>query len=170
MNKERLMELTKKIEDWAIERNLHTADPNKQYEKLIEEFGELVTGQNKQNKELIIDSIGDMYVVLTIMMKQIRGYMDTAIRLSQFYDGKATTLEYMEKLYYMGGTLKDFTKGDTKLFVSVQTRVTEVIELLIYTADENSLVLEDCVEAAYEEIKDRKGEMIDGKFVKEADL
>lgn len=30
--------------------------------------------------------------------------------------------------------------------------------------------IEECIEIAYEEIKDRKGRMIDGVFVKEADL
>lgn len=30
--------------------------------------------------------------------------------------------------------------------------------------------IEECIEAAYEEIKDRKGKMIDGVFVKESDL
>lgn len=35
------IELIEKVEQWSKDRNLHTADPNKQRLKLWEEFGEL---------------------------------------------------------------------------------------------------------------------------------
>lgn len=97
-------ELTGKIQQWAVARNLHDADPHKQILKLGEEFGELCQGMAKNKPELIKDAIGDMYVVLTILALQL------------------------------------------------------------------DLDIEDCVAAAYDEIKDRKGKMINGVFVKEADL
>lgn len=99
-----IQETTKLIEKWAEDRNLLTADPFKQTLKLGEEFGELCQGLAKGNSELVIDSIGDVFVVLTILSKQL------------------------------------------------------------------GLNIEECVEAAYMEIKDRKGKMINGVFVKESDL
>lgn len=96
--------LTMKIKDWAIERNLHEADPSKQVLKLGEEFGELCQAIVKNRPELAKDGIGDMYVVLTILAKQL-------------------------------GTS-----------------------------------IEECVALAYDEIKDREGKMVNGVFVKEADL
>ena len=36
--------------------------------------------------------------------------------------------------------------------------------------ERNGLSMEHCLEVAYDDIKDRKGKMIDGVFVKEADL
>lgn len=96
--------LTKKIKRWAIERNLNTADPAKQTIKLGEEFGELCQGIAKGNIEQVKDSIGDMYVVLTILSMQL------------------------------------------------------------------DLDIEECIKLAYEEIKDRKGKMVNGVFVKESDL
>ncbi|MBS6063659.1 MAG: hypothetical protein KH972_07310 [Peptostreptococcaceae bacterium] len=72
--------------------------------KLIEELGELANGINKDKKEQIIDSIGDTYVVLTILSMQF------------------------------------------------------------------NLNIEDCITEAYNEIKDRKGKMVNGIFVKESDL
>ncbi|WP_462419993.1 MazG-like family protein [Salinicoccus sp. Marseille-QA3877] len=98
-----ITELTRKIEVWAIDRNLHTADSSKQALKLGEEFGELCEALAKGNRNMLKDSLGDMYVVMTILAMQER------------VDVKA------------------------------------------------------CVEMAYEEIKDRKGKMIDGVFVKEGD-
>ncbi|MBT2215852.1 MazG-like family protein [Virgibacillus dakarensis] len=99
-----LNELTANIEQWAAEKGLDEADPNKQILKLAEEFGELCQGMVKGNATQVIDSIGDMYVVMTILSMQL----DTDIR--------------------------------------------------------------DCIQFAYDEIRDRKGKMVNGVFVKEADL
>lgn len=98
------MSMTKKIEQWAKDRGLESADPAKQALKLGEEFGELCQGLAKSDMPLVIDSIGDMYVVLTILSMQL------------------------------------------------------------------GVNIEDCIETAYNEIKDRKGRMVNGTFVKESDL
>lgn len=99
-----LNETTTKIEMWATERGLDEAQPEKQVLKLIEEVGELAQGLAKGNVDQVIDGIGDVYVVLTILSMQ----MDLDVRR--------------------------------------------------------------CIEAAYEEIADRKGRMVNGIYVKEEDL
>mgnify|MGYP002512853748 CR=1 FL=1 len=95
---------TDKIRRWAIERNLHTANPDKHALKFGEEAGELFEGLAKGDADLTKDAIGDIYVVLTILSQQL------------------------------------------------------------------GFTVEECIDIAYDEIKDRKGRMIDGVFVKEADL
>lgn len=92
------------IERWARERGLEDADPTKQMLKLAEEFGELAEGMAKNRPDQIRDSIGDMYVVLTILSLQLGLDIDT------------------------------------------------------------------CIGVAYDEIKDRRGKLINGCFVKESDL
>ena len=101
---EKLDELTANIKRWAIDRNLHTANPDKQMLKLFEELGELAEGMAKNKPEQIADSIGDAYVVMTILSMQL------------------------------------------------------------------GINIEDCIAQAYDEIKDRRGKMVDGVFVKEEDL
>lgn len=98
------MNTTDKIKEWATARGLHTCDPKGQALKLMEEVGELAEGLAKQNKPLVIDSIGDVYVVLVILSMQL------------------------------------------------------------------GLDFEDCIKSAYNEIKDRKGKIVNGVFVKESDL
>lgn len=66
-----LIYLTAQIERWAEERNLDTADPTKQMLKLIEEVGELAQGLVKNKHAQVVDSIGDIYVVLTILSMQL---------------------------------------------------------------------------------------------------
>ena len=69
MNKE----LIEKVEQWSKDRNLHTADPNKQRLKLWEEFGELNASMARNDREGAIDAIGDMLVVMIIYKQQL-GY------------------------------------------------------------------------------------------------
>lgn len=42
--------------------------------------------------------------------------------------------------------------------------------VLTILAAQNGLTINDCIQQAYDEIKDRKGRMIDGVFIKEGDL
>ena len=46
----------------------------------------------------------------------------------------------------------------------------DMIVVLINIAERNELTLTQCLQKAYDDIKDRKGMMIDGVFVKEDDV
>lgn len=99
------MTVFNKIRQWAQDRNLiEGSAPASQMLKLTEELGELANAINKNKKVELVDSVGDVVVVLTI--------------IAQMYGFK----------------------------------------------------IEDCVNHAYIEIKDRKGRMVNGTFVKESDL
>ena len=50
---------------------------------------------------------------------------------------------------------------------SVVDDIGDIIVVLINIAERNHLTLTDCLEHAYNDIKDRKGTMVDGIFVKE---
>lgn len=92
------------IRNWAIERNLNTANPSDQMLKLVEELGELAEGMAKDRPDDTKDAVGDMFVVMTILSQQM------------------------------------------------------------------GFKIEDCVELAWDEIKDRKGKLVNGVYVKESDL
>ena len=64
-------DITELIKKWATDRNLYKADPKAQMVKLMEEVGELANGINKCKLDLIIDGIGDIYVVLVILGMQL---------------------------------------------------------------------------------------------------
>ncbi|WP_062105228.1 MazG-like family protein [Bacillus niameyensis] len=77
-----LDQLTKAIKVWAENRNLHSADPSKQMLKLMEEVGELAQGFAKNNGRQVVDSIGDIYVVLTILSMQIGMNIEDCVEVS----------------------------------------------------------------------------------------
>ena len=92
----RASELTDLIKIWAMDRGLDIADPNKQMLKLMEEVGELAQGMAKGNREQVIDSVGDVYVVLTILSMQIdldiedcieQAYVEIADRKGKMVNG-----------------------------------------------------------------------------------
>lgn len=56
-------------------------------------------------------------------------------------------------------------KDDYKEFVDA---IGDCIVVLTIMAAQRGVNVEDCIDAAWSEIKDRKGKMIDGVFVKEA--
>jgi len=61
-----------KVLDWAYERDiLHYDNHTKQFIKLSEEVGELGSAILKQDRLKIIDAIGDIRVVITILAKQL---------------------------------------------------------------------------------------------------
>lgn len=60
------------IREWAGQRNLiDGSNPQAQTVKLMEEVGELAAGVARQNRDQIVDSIGDAVVVLTILAAQL---------------------------------------------------------------------------------------------------
>lgn len=164
-----LQEFTGLIEQWAEDRNLHTADPIKQYDKLIEEFGELMKGINKHDMAMIRDSIGDMYVVLVVMGKQLGLPMSDLLKDERVdtLRPQHSTFGYVRDLNRLADNMKSNEFYDGYVFI---WNASDIEKQLIRTCGEYEISFVDCVGLAYNEIKDRKGEMRDGKFVKEADL
>src|SRR6056300_969382 len=69
------------------------------------------------------------------------------------------------KLIQEAGELSDnICKGR-----DVRDDIGDMIVVLINIAERNNVTLTECCEIAYNDIKHRKGKMIDGVFVKEAD-
>lgn len=52
----------------------------------------------------------------------------------------------------------------------VMDGIGDAIVVLTIMAEQMGFTIEACIELAYDEIKDRKGRMVDGVFVKQTDL
>jgi NTP pyrophosphatase (non-canonical NTP hydrolase) len=79
-------------------------------------------------------------------------------------NAKTQFIKLVEEVGEMGKSLLKNNKGQLKDdFGDVQI-------VLIILAEQLGIDLDECLELAYNEIKDRKGKMIGGSFVKESDL
>lgn len=52
----------------------------------------------------------------------------------------------------------------------IKDDIGDMLVVMINIAERNGVILSECLSKAWEDIKDRKGKMIDGVFVKESDL
>ena len=52
----------------------------------------------------------------------------------------------------------------------IRDDIGDMMVVLINIMARNELSMDECLQVAYDDIKDRKGKMIDGVFVKESDL
>ena len=77
----------------------------------------------------------------------------------------ATDKDQLAKLIQEMGELSDnICKGKP-----IKDDIGDIIVVLINIAERNNLSLTECVNHAYNDIKYRKGRMVDGIFVKEGD-
>ena len=80
-------------------------------------------------------------------------------------DGSTDKDQYMKLIQEAGELSDNICKGK-----DISDDIGDMIVVLINIANRNGLTLRMCMQQAYDDIKDRKGRMIDGVFVKEADL
>ncbi|HEN3143882.1 TPA: MazG-like family protein [Streptococcus agalactiae] len=160
-------ELIENVKKWSIDKGLDKAEPKKQMLKLMEEYGELCAGVNKNDKELIVDSIGDMAVVMIILAQQSE-YDDFDISIT----GDGTDYGLADILLCMAFMLGDLARS-IDIFGNSRKTLTDLacVQVVLHDfANSQGLTVKDCLESAWYEIADRKGEMVNGVFVKEADL
>lgn len=101
-----MKDLVTRVELWAEEKGLLSADPIAQFFKVLEESNEIIDAYNKRNIDNLKDGIG----------------------------------------------------------------ITLVWFSLVSIANHFGTTIEECLQIAYDEIKNRKGKMIGDTFVKEEDL
>ena len=162
---DKMMSLEEKVEQWFVERNLHEANPVKQFEKLMEETGELFEGIAKGKNELIKDALGDMQVVLTGLELQLKNGADIQatpeeMELLLMVTSLGTLANKLHKHIFYSETKRPLIKPD---LIMLHSNIHSI-------AIHNCTIADTCLQIAYDEIKDRKGKMIDGVFVKEEDL
>ena len=155
-------ELIEKVRTWSIERGLDTADPTKQRLKLWEEFGELNAAIARNSREDAIDAIGDMLVVMIIYCQQSNCYLNELFEPYEVNTARWNEIEIYKMIDFAGmGIFK--TRESIYAIKDIATNLSGVAYKL-------NTSLERCLQSAYNEIKDRRGEMINGVFVKESDL
>lgn len=142
-----LQELQLLILEWANDKDLlKFENAPKQRLKLLEEVGETAAAILKNKTDEIKDGIGDIFVVLVILAEQ----------LSE------------EILFDMNGVAKDDDQDFIFLFDNIlnSKRIYFSISYLNDICKKLDLNLAECANLAWNEIKDRTGQTIDGTFIK----
>ena len=158
-------ELIQKIEQWANDRNIiKGSKPIDQAMKLFSEFGELADNVGKGRD--CRDDIGDVFVVLTIISKQCnRSILDVvANAIDEVYCFERNVKISVIELGMTITSMLHEGNSDPIMF-NVESALCNLNDICIV----NDYTLEECVQIAYNDIKDRKGIMSNGVFIKESD-
>lgn len=160
----KLQKLITNVQQWSIDRGLDKADSKKQMLKLYEEFGELASGLAKGNKEVVKDSIGDVVVVLIILAQQ-----QGLEKISDF-NIICNHLQESDLMPQASETIGLISLRVRRTKDEIEEPIVRLISYLRTIAKYENLKFEDCLLQAWNGIKDRKGKLIDGVWVKEEDL
>ena len=159
-----MLELIQKIEQWAEDRNIiKGSKPIDQAMKLFSEFGELADNVGKGRD--CRDDIGDVFVVLTILMRQqgrtIYDYIDRPVR----FNGENIKFEVIELADCLSNLVMYL--GLEKSFYSFG--YSRSVAILKSIAIMSHATLEECVQIAYDDISERQGILWNGVFEKSTD-
>ena len=80
-------------------------------------------------------------------------------------EGSTDKDQYMKLIQEAGELSDNICKGR-----DIRDDIGDMMVVLINIMERNGLSLTECLDVAYNDIKDRRGKMVDGVFVKEADL
>lgn len=86
------------------------------------------------------------------------------------YEKNLHTLDPSKQVLKLGEEFGELCEGMSKGdFAMVMDGIGDNLVVLIVLCTQFGIGIEDCLEMAYNEIKDRKGKVINGVFVKEGD-
>ena len=182
VNKEKLQELQEKIKQWSKDRGITiNGKSTTQMLKLVAEISEIfeayLESHNNTQKafEMLKDAIGDSLVViinLTELIKKEAKENDVDLKdadlrwcnAEKHIDSDNLTFELIVLL----GNLSDAIAKSN--YSEAITLLNELLRYLNFIAEKDELNLDDCLEFAYNEIKDRKGFLNEnGNFIKTED-
>lgn len=155
-------ELIAKIEQWAEDRNIiKGSEPIDQAMKLFSEVGELADNVGKGKD--IKDDVGDIFVVLTIITAQT-GHSISVIEFPKWAEDTNKNL-----VLKLQGALVEFIeyKHNGNSFASGVLK--RCLNILSAIAANHGTTLQECIQIAYNDIKDRRGILVNGVFIKESD-
>lgn len=182
-------EYTPFIRKWAEDRNIigggsTTLD---QFIKGLTEAGELWTHIGKGQRDLMKDDVGDVYVCLVNAAGNLDIKLEEYVRpleafnvhsgrqLYQRRGLKRYSLQVLYGLAAVAQSIENVLEADNERDVEFfKTDFSEACADVVYALEtialENDWSLSDCVIEAYNDIKDRRGLMTSGCFVKESDF
>jgi len=164
----RFEQFQQNVQRWATERGIYEhSTALAQALKAVSEVGELCDAVIKNDRDALVDAIGDSAVTL-INMARLAGE-------SQFTDAELDMGAPVNPLPQQIAAYVAYHTADmaTDLVIGPELSrrdVCEALSGLVDVAKASGLDFDDCCESAWQTIKDRKGRMVaGGAFVKEGE-
>ena len=157
-------ELIQKIEQWATDRNIiKGSKPIDQAMKLFSEFGELADNVGKGRD--IKDDCGDIFVVLAVIAKQVNHSL-TQLNFDALQWAEGDSKELVLVLNNTLSELVGYAHNANFFHIGLFKRAINTLNAI---ACNHKTTLKECVQVAYDDIKERRGVLVNGVFIKESD-
>ena len=82
-------------------------------------------------------------------------------------NGATMQAQFVKLIEEIGELAQGIAKGRPE---AIKDGIGDAVVVLTILAAQHGVTIEDCIEIAWNEIKDRKGRMVGGTFLKESDL
>ena len=170
-----IKELVPLIHQWAKERGIFdNSTPFNQLLKIHEEVGELIKACYDDDRPAIQDAIGDTMICLINYCYFVFKNKDFAIEIINArymfdsFEGSSTInyLGYITKTLIVLFNEEFLLQENSNHTRNVFFRLSHISQLIEKIAQDNNTTIEECLNLAYNEIKNRKERIINGKFVK----
>lgn len=180
------MQLYDLVIKWGRDRGIQqNATPDAQWLKTISELGELADAVNKRDLDGIKDGVGDVLVTLILfgdmyrhqrLSRELRGWVDHGESIADEHAGRyidrrsAADLvgQLATSIVYVGRRTPARSPG----FDARQHQMYwhKIGRDLVALSIKHGLTLRQCLQSAYDEIKDRQGVLTkEGVFIKSTD-
>lgn len=168
MNQLRTLQIN--IEQWAFGCNLHSGDPSRQVLKLLEEQGELAGAIARDNRDEMIDAIGDVTVVAVVLTKQLSIQIDLWKIFEKYMESGQEKPDEPFAVMALAGSVASLANAIyCEQTDTIYDAIKQVVFRTIHMATTLNIDFIEAVQSAYDEIKDRKGTLVNGVFIKEGD-
>ena len=154
------------VQGWSKERGIYEhSTALAQALKAVSEVGELADATIKNDRDALKDAIGDVMVCLVNVAKMTGCDIEVRPLIERDVPENNQVLAALVS-YFVADIASDIALDHD--VCSIEDGIESLIIYLTCLALDNSLHLLDCCEAAWNEIKDRKGHMVaGGAFVKD---
>lgn len=163
----RFEQFQQNVQQWATERGIYEhSTPLAQALKAVSEVGELCDAVIKNDRDALIDAIGDVAVCLVNWARMRKVAIDPAdYSHGPTFGANQGAQQLAADIAYAVGKIASYDR-----IKPAQGSLAVAISGLFLLARNSGLDFDDCCGAAWNEIKDRKGRMVaGGAFVKEGE-
>src|SRR5690625_2753764 len=156
-------EFVSNVQQWAAERGIYEhSTPDAQLLKALSEVGELADAYAKQDTAGVIDGIGDVLVCLVNYQTMVGGGMEPPVsgeaRIGPWTGGAERAIGQMA--VSIGAYIGEEDNKELLPFLATG--------MIVFSDYYMKVNITQCLQTAWDAIKDRKGQMVEGGvFVKE---
>lgn len=160
-----MKQLIENVVQWGKDRRLDKVGHLAQAKYTLKETAELLDAYADGDQDKMNDAIGDILVTLIVGASNDDEILQELTGLILAYKYKPLPLQDLDFFYHYEKLI--FRSGMLYKYQNYNNYQDFYITLFWLCRSVSDLSLKDCLQLAYDEIKNRTGKLVDGQFIKD---